>query len=75
MPPRPRQSPGPAPAKAPPSWNTPERFSPTANSSHAMPATKAGDWNWKPHPTAAPASRKPSSAAPSAAKVRTTPAA
>ena len=57
-----------------PTWNTPERFSPTANSSQAMAATKTGDWNWKPQPAAIPASRATSSTTASARKVASTPA-
>ena len=67
-------SPCPAPASRPPTWNTPDRFSPTPNSTQAIAATKAGDWNWKPHPAAPPAARRASSAPPSAPKATMTPA-
>ena len=39
----------------PPMSKTPERLRPTASSSQLMPATKAGDWSWKPQPAAEPA--------------------
>ena len=54
--------------------NTPDRLSPTANSSQAMAATNTGDWNWNPQPAAAPAARAASSAAPEPANATSTPA-
>ena len=65
----------PAPVSPPPTSNTPERFRPTPNNTHAIPATKAGDWNWNPHPAAAPPARATTSAPPSAPKVARTPTA
>ena len=57
-----------------PTWNTPDRFNPTPNSSHAMAATKIGEANWNPHPAADPAARAASKAAARPAKVTSTPA-
>ena len=50
------------------SGTRPDRLRPTANSSHAIAATNTGDWNWNPHPAAAPAARAASSAARQAGK-------
>ncbi len=57
-----------------PTSKTPDRLSPTANSSQVMAATNTGDWNWNPQPAAAPAARAASSAAPSPANATSTPA-
>ncbi|MFC7610246.1 hypothetical protein [Teichococcus aestuarii] len=61
-------------ATGPPSWNTPERFSPTASISQPMPATKAGAVNWKPQPATPPAARSAIITPASARKESTTPA-
>ena len=53
----------------------PERFRATASMMQAMDATKAGDWNWKPHPSSAPAPRNASMAAAMDAKQAMTPSA
>ena len=63
------------PKEGPPTAKTPERFSPTASISQAMPATKTGEVNWKPQPAATPAARAATSAPPMARKASTTPAA
>ena len=64
----------PAPTIPAPISNAPDRFSPTANNTHAMPTTNTGDWNWNPQPAAAPAARVANNAPASAANVTSTPA-
>ena len=64
----------PALASRPPRMsNTPDRLRPIANSTQAVTATKAGDWNWNPQPAAFPAARNASSTPPSAANAASTP--
>src|SRR3569832_2282188 len=54
--------------------NRPARLRPISVKSAASDATTTGDCNWKPQPSCSPAARRPSIAAPSAAKDSTTPA-
>src|SRR5690606_24540462 len=58
----------------PPSVNTPDRLSPTANIRYTSAATNQGCCSWKPHPSAWPPARRASTSAPIAANATSTPA-
>ncbi len=69
-------SPLPAPVRpaAALTWNTPDRFSPTASNSHVIAATNTGEANWKPQPAAVPIARAVSNAPARPTNVASTPA-
>src|SRR5690606_21954017 len=58
----------------PPSVNTPDRLSPTANIRYTSAATNQGCCSWKPQPSAWPPARSASTSAPIAANATSTPA-